>query len=46
MAANLFLDNPFEVENGCVTITDKPGWGVNINPEWLNSADYQVSEIN
>ena len=43
---NLFLDNPFEVENGCVTITEKPGWGVNINPEWLNSADYQVSEIN
>jgi len=43
---DLFLDNPFAVENGCVTVTDNPGWGVNINPEWLNSADYKVSEIN
>ena len=43
---DLFLDNPFAIENGCVTVTEKPGWGVNINPEWTNSADYQVSEIN
>ena len=43
---DLFLDNPFAVENGCVTVTDKPGWGININPEWLKSADYHVSEIN
>ena len=43
---NLFLDDPFAVENGCVSVTDKPGWGVNINPEWLNTANYQVSEIN
>ena len=43
---NLFLDNPFKIENGCVTVTEKPGWGIDINPEWLNNADYQVSEIN
>ncbi len=43
---DLFLDNPFAVENGCVTVSDKPGWGININPEWLKSADYNVSEIN
>ena len=43
---DLFLNDPYAVENGCVIITDQPGWGVNINPEWLNSADYQVSEIN
>ena len=42
----LFQNNPFNVVNGCVNITDKPGWGVIINPEWLNSADYQVSETN
>ena len=42
---DLFLNDPFAVENGCVTVTDQPGWGININPEWLNSADYQVSEI-
>ena len=43
---DLFLDNPFKIENGCVTVTDKPGWGLDINPEWLNSSDYQVSDIN
>ena len=43
---DLFLDNPFAVENGCVTVTDKPGWGININPNWLKSANYYVSEIN
>ena len=43
---DLFLDNPFVVQNGYVNVTDNPGWGININPEWLNSADYKVSEIN
>ena len=43
---DLFLNEPFAVENGCVTVTDQPGWGINLNTEWLNSADYQVSEIN
>jgi len=43
---DLFLDNPFAIENGCVTVSEKPGWGVNINPDWINSAEYQVSEIN
>ena len=43
---DLFLNDPFGVENGCATVTDQPGWGININPKWLNSADYQVSEIN
>ena len=43
---DLFLDNPFKIENGCVTVTDKPGWGIDINPEWLNNSDYQVSNIN
>ena len=43
---NLFLDNPFKVENGCVNISDKPGWGVVINPDWLDSSEYQVSEVN
>ena len=43
---DLFLNDPFAVENGCVTVTDQPGWGINLNPEWLNSADYKVSEVN
>ena len=43
---DLFLDNPFEVKNGCVNISDKPGWGIIINPDWLESSEYQVSEVN
>ena len=42
----LFLDNPFEVKNGCVNISDKPGWGAEINPNWIDTAEYKVSEIN
>ena len=42
----LFLGKPFEVKNGCVDITDKPGWGVEINPSWLETSEYRVSEIN
>ena len=42
---NLFLDDPFSVKEGCVTITDMPGWGVIINPEWLENSEYAVSEM-
>ena len=42
----LFLDDPFEVKNGCVDISDKPGWGVEINPSWLETSEYRISEIN
>ncbi len=42
---NLFLDDPFSVKEGRVTITDMPGWGVIINPEWLESSEYAVSEM-
>ena len=42
----LFLDDPFEVKNGCVSITDKPGWGVEINSHWIETAAYEVSEAN
>jgi L-alanine-DL-glutamate epimerase-like enolase superfamily enzyme len=37
----LFLGNPFAVEDGCVTIPDAPGWGVDIDPAWLDRARYQ-----
>jgi len=42
----LFLDKPFEVKNGSVNISDKPGWGVEINPHWIETAAYEVSEAN
>jgi L-alanine-DL-glutamate epimerase-like enolase superfamily enzyme len=33
-----------EVKDGRVKIPDGPGWGVEINPEWLAKAKHQVSQ--
>ena len=42
---NLFLGDPYAIEDGCVSIPSAPGWGVEINPEWLASASYRCSEF-
>jgi L-alanine-DL-glutamate epimerase-like enolase superfamily enzyme len=41
---DLFLGDPFAVEAGSVRISDEPGWGVEINPDWLKRAQYRSSE--
>jgi L-alanine-DL-glutamate epimerase-like enolase superfamily enzyme len=41
----LFLGDPFAVDDGCVTVPDAPGWGVEINPAWLEKAAYMESAI-
>ncbi|WP_299371852.1 mandelate racemase/muconate lactonizing enzyme family protein [uncultured Kiloniella sp.] len=33
----------YEIVNGDLILSDKPGWGIEIDPLWLASADYQVS---
>ena len=40
----LFLGDPFAIEEGCVNISAEPGWGVEINPDWLERAQYRSSE--
>ena len=40
---DLFLGDPFAVEDGHVTVSDAPGWGVEINPGWLDGAAHAVS---
>jgi L-alanine-DL-glutamate epimerase-like enolase superfamily enzyme len=40
----LFRNDPFRVEDGCITVTDAPGWGVEVAEDWLERAQYQVSE--
>ncbi|MEX2628727.1 MAG: mandelate racemase/muconate lactonizing enzyme family protein [Tistlia sp.] len=42
----LFLGEPFAVTEGHVTVTDAPGWGVEIDPAWLERADHLISEAN
>ena len=41
----LFLNDPYRVENGHVTIPSEPGWGAQINPRWLDAATYQRSSL-
>ena len=40
---DLYVEDPYVIEDGCATVSDKPGWGVEINPKWLDNASYQVS---
>ena len=39
----LFRNRPYEVTDGAVTIPSEPGWGVEIEPAWLDHASYRVS---
>ncbi|MEP9398681.1 mandelate racemase/muconate lactonizing enzyme family protein [Mesorhizobium sp. KR2-14] len=41
----LFVKSPYTVEDGMVTVSDEPGWGVEIDPEWLAKSSYQISEV-
>jgi L-alanine-DL-glutamate epimerase-like enolase superfamily enzyme len=41
----LFLGDPFAVRDGHVSIPAEPGWGVEINPEWLARAAYRSSRV-
>jgi L-alanine-DL-glutamate epimerase-like enolase superfamily enzyme len=41
----IFLGTPFEITDGKATVTDIPGWGVEIDPEWLAKSTYQCSEL-
>ena len=40
----VYSDLPVAVD-GKVQMPENPGWGVEINPEWLNNSNYQVSEL-
>jgi L-alanine-DL-glutamate epimerase-like enolase superfamily enzyme len=40
----LFLGDPFAIEDGCVKISADPGWGAEIDPDWLKRAQYRASE--
>jgi L-alanine-DL-glutamate epimerase-like enolase superfamily enzyme len=33
----------FEIRDGNVLLSDKPGWGIEIDPEWIALSDYRVS---
>lgn len=41
----LFRNWPYEIRDGKATVTDAPGWGIEIEPEWLAKSTYQISEL-
>ena len=41
----LFRSDPYAVTDGTVMIPDAPGWGVEIEPDWLARAAYQASAL-
>ncbi|MBW3625589.1 MAG: mandelate racemase/muconate lactonizing enzyme family protein [Armatimonadetes bacterium] len=43
-AEGLYAPFP-RVEGGKIAFPEGPGWGVEIRPEWLESAEYQVSSL-
>lgn len=41
----LFVEDPFAITDGRASVSDRPGWGVDISPEWLACATYQSSSL-
>ena len=40
---DLFVESPYTVKAGQVLVSDRPGWGVEISPNWLENSRRQVS---
>lgn len=40
----LFRSDPYTITDGQALVSDAPGWGVEINPEWLAKSTYKCSE--
>jgi L-alanine-DL-glutamate epimerase-like enolase superfamily enzyme len=41
----LFLNDPYRIEDGHAIVPSEPGWGVVINPAFLDKATYHVTEV-
>lgn len=41
---DLYVQSPYGIEDGHARVQDLPGWGVEINPEWLARSAYQISQ--
>ena len=39
----LFANQPFEIADGKATVTEAPGWGIDISADWLANAEYRIS---
>ncbi|MDF1774522.1 MAG: mandelate racemase/muconate lactonizing enzyme family protein [Rhizobiaceae bacterium] len=43
---DLFVESPYAIRDGKATVTDAPGWGVEVSPQWLEKSHYQISQLN
>lgn len=41
----LYVESPYAVRDGRVTVTDRPGWGVEVSPAWLARSCYRESTV-
>jgi len=41
----LFVESPYAVDDGHTVVTDRPGWGVEIHPDWLAEAQYHKTAV-
>jgi len=41
--SDLFRNDPYKVEDGKVTVSEAPGWGVEVHAEWLAKSAYKSS---
>jgi L-alanine-DL-glutamate epimerase-like enolase superfamily enzyme len=39
----LFTHDPYTITDGFATVTDAPGWGIEIAPDWLAKSAYKIS---
>jgi L-alanine-DL-glutamate epimerase-like enolase superfamily enzyme len=39
----LFVESPYAVDEGKVVVPDRPGWGVDIHPDWFAGSIQQVT---
>ncbi len=42
---DLFRNHPFAIADGKATVPEAPGWGVEINPDWLENSEYRISSL-
>ena len=40
---NLFVESPYAIDDGKVVVPDRPGWGVDIHPDWFAGSIQQVT---
>lgn len=42
---DLFTHSPYAITDGQLHVTDAPGWGVEVSPDWLARSAYQSTEV-